>query len=426
MIDQKLLREDLKNIEKKLQTKDSTIDLSSYGSLDQSIRKMQTEVEELKSVKNSTSKEIGLKKRNGEDASSLLEEMGKISEKIHQIDHQLKEQTEKREEILLYLPNIPDESAAVSLDPKDNVCVKEFGERKEFSFPFKNHLELNESLKLFDFERGAKISGRGFVVYTDRGAKLEWALLNYMLDMHRKNGYRQIMPPILLRKEMMQASAHLPKFEDQLFQIHDQDFHLYLLPTSEAALNALHQNEVLDESSLPKLYTSYTPCFRREAGAAGANERGLIRTHQFNKVELFSVCKPEDSEAIFDKMVKSAESIVEGLELHYKNMLLVTGDMSFAAAKTVDLEVFLPGQDRYYEVSSISNCTDFQARRSKIRYKGKEGKPKLAYTLNGSGVATSRLMVALLETHQQEDGSVQLPKALYPYLEEDMLHLKPL
>jgi len=387
---------------------------------------MQTEVEQLKSIKNETSKEIGFKKRAGEDTSSLLGEMGKIGEKIHQIDHRLREETEKRENILLYLPNIPNKDIPVSLDPKDNVCIKEFGKRKEFSFPFKNHLELNDSLKLFDFEKGAKISGRGFVVYTDRGAKLEWALLNYMLDIHKKNGYRQIMPPILLRKEMMQASAHLPKFEDQRFQIHDEDFHLYMLPTAEAALNALHQDEIIEESSLPKLYTSYTPCFRREAGAAGANERGLIRTHQFNKVELFSVCRPQDGDASFEKMVKSAESIIEGLELHYKNMLLVTGDMSFAAAKTIDLEVFLPGQDRYYEVSSISNCTDFQARRSKIRYKEKEGKPKLAYTLNGSGVATSRLMVSLLETHQQEDGSVHLPKALYPYVEEDMLHLKPL
>lgn len=425
MIDPKLLREDLRNTEKKLQSKDPKIDLSSYAKMDEMIRKMQQEVEDLKSKRNIASKEIGLKKRNGEDATTLLEEMVTVSEKIHTLDHLITEESNKREDLLLHLPNIPNDDIPISLDPKENVCIKEVGKRKEFTFPFKNHMELNESLKLFDFERGAKVSGRGFVVYTDRGAKLEWALLNYMLDIHRKNGYRQIMPPLLLRKEMMQGTGQLPKFEDQLFKIHDEDYHLYLLPTAETVLNAMHQDEIIEEESLPKLYTSYTPCFRREAGAAGMTERGLIRTHQFNKVELFSVCKPEESDGIFDKMVASAESIVEGLELHYRNMLLVTGDMSFAAAKTVDLEVFLPGQDRYYEVSSISHCTDFQARRAKIRYKEKGGKPHFVHTLNGSGVATSRLMVCLLETHQQEDGSIQLPKALYPYLEEDMLHLKP-
>lgn len=425
MIDLKLLRENLQEIEKKLKTKNPEVNLSSFTQLDEEIRKKQTLVESLKSEKNAASKKIGEKKRNGEDCSSLFEEMGKIGNQITSLDKEVTELTKQREKILLFLPNIPMDEISVSLDPNDNVCIKEHGKKKSFSFPFKNHMELNEKLKLFDFERGAKISGRGFPIYTNRGAKLEWALINYMLDTHRKNGYMHIMPPLLARQETMLGTGQLPKFEDQLFKINDEDYHLYLIPTSEACLNGLHQNEIIDSDKLPFYYTSYTPCFRREAGAAGANERGLIRTHQFNKVELFCVCKPEESTKAFEKMLLSAQSIVEGLELHYRNMLLVTGDMSFPSAKTVDLEVFLPGQDRYYEVSSVSNCTDFQARRAKIRHKDKGGKPEFVHTLNGSGVATSRLMVGLLENHQQEDGSVVLPKALHPYLDEDMLHLKP-
>lgn len=427
MLDIKILREHTEEIEKKLKSKTKQIDLHKIIHLDEKIRKMQSEVETLKSERNATSKLIGEKKRNQEDAQHLIDQMDKTANRISEIDHALAELINEREDLMSILPNIPMDDVPISHDPKDNVNIKEVGQRTNFSFPLKNHLELNEKLKLFDFERGAKISGAGWPVYTDRGAKLEWALINYMLDIHRKDGYRHVIPPLLLRKEMMLGSAHLiPKFENQLFQINDKDYHLYLVPTAEAPLNALHYDEILDESSLPIFYTAYTPCFRREAGAAGSQERGLIRTHQFNKVELFSICKPEESETIFEKMVKSAEKVVAGLELHYRLMLLVTGDMSFASSKTIDLEVFLPGQDRFYEVSSISNCTDFQARRSKIRYRSKGEKPHLVHTLNGSGVATSRLMVSLLENNQQKDGSVLLPKALYPYLETDMVHLEPI
>lgn len=425
MIDLKLLREHFLETEKKLKTKIPEIDLSPFTQLDEQIRKKQTKVESLKSEKNNSSKQVGEKKRRGEDVSFLFKEMGKIGDEIDCLDKEIVELTNQRDQIILHLPNIPMDGIKISLDPKDNVCIKESGKKRSFSFPFKNHMELNEKLKLFDFERGSKISGRGFPIYTNRGAKLEWALINYMLDIHRKNGYMHVMPPLLVRQDTMLGAGQLPKFEDQLFKIKDEDYHLYLIPTSEACLNGLHQDEIIEASELPYFYTSYTPCFRREAGAAGSNERGLIRTHQFNKVELFCVCKPEESDQAFEKMLRSAESIVEGLELHYRNMLLVTGDMSYASAKTVDLEVFLPGQERYYEVSSVSNCTDFQARRAKIRHKEKNGKPEFVHTLNGSGVATSRLMVALLENNQQEDGSILLPKALYPYLEEDMLHLKP-
>lgn len=286
-------------------------------------------------------------------------------------------------------------------------------------------MELNEKLHLFDFERAAKLSGSGWPVYINLGARLEWALINFMLDTHRKNGFIQVIPPLLVRPEIMFGSAHLPKFESQLFKVRDEDFHLYLIPTSESALNGLHYDELIPEEALPLKYTAYTPCFRREAGAAGSQERGLIRTHQFNKVEMFCLTEPQDSPRIYERMLASAEEVLQGLELHYRNMLLTTGDMSFAAAKTIDIEVWLPGQNRYYEVSSVSNCTDFQARRAKIRFRKKNEKPQYVHTLNGSGLATSRLMVALLENNQQSDGSVLIPKILQRYLEDEITHLSP-
>jgi seryl-tRNA synthetase len=248
------------------------------------------------------------------------------------------------------------------------------------------------------------------------GARLEWALLNYMIDFHIKNGYEQCIPPIVVKKEIMFGSGQLPKFQGQQYQIVDDNETYLLIPTAEVAINGLYYDQIVSEEELPKKYIAYTPCFRREAGAAGAQERGLIRMHQFNKVEMFAFCKPEESPQVFDEFVGRAEAILEGLELHYRSMLLVTGDMSFAAAKTVDVEVYLPGQGRYYEVSSISNCTDYQSRRSKIRYKGPAGKPEFVHTLNGSGLATSRLLVAILENNQQKDGSIIIPKVLRPYL----------
>ena len=425
MLDLKELRSNPDFFEKKLLSKDPSVNIQEILTLDESIRANKTQVEELKAKRNKISKEIGVRKREKKDAEDLLKEVDGIGEEVTQIDLQLKDLEKKFNDLFARLPNLPMDGIKVSLDPKDNVEIKAFGEKKVFDFPAKNHIELNETLHLFDFVRGAKISGSGFPIYTGFGARLEWALLNYMLDIHRKNGFTQIIPPILVKPEIMFGSAHLPKFEDQQFKIKDEDFQLYLVPTAEAALNGMHFDEILDEDSLPITYVSYTPCFRREAGAAGEKERGLTRTHQFNKVELFCLTKPDESEAAFEKMLQSAEEVVQGLELHYRNMLLVTSDMSFASAKTIDIEAWLPGQNRYYEVSSISNCTDFQARRSKIRYKSKTDKPKFVHTLNGSGVATSRLMVSLLETHQQEDGTVKIPKALQPYLEKQMQVLAP-
>ncbi len=424
MLDLKNLRKDPQAIEAKLRTKVEGISLSHTLALDERLRALKTEVEEFKSKKNSASKEIGQKRARGEEVSTLMDEMGALGEKIAVRDLEIAKVEEELERSIAVLPNIPMDEIPVSPSPKDNVCIKTWGEMREFSFPFKNHVELNENLHLFDFVRGAKIAGSGWPLYVGLGARLEWALLNYMLDTHRKNGFTQVIPPLLVRPEIMYGSGQLPKFEHQLFKISDPDYHLYLIPTSEVSINGMHFDEILDEGQLPLKYTAYTPCFRREAGAAGSQERGLIRMHQFNKVEMFCITTPEESEKMFEEMLLSAEEILQGLGIHYRNMLLTTGDMSFAAAKTVDIEVWLPGQNRYYEVSSVSHCTDFQARRSRMRFRRGQDKPHFVHTLNGSGLATSRLMVALLENNQQEDGSVLVPKALHKYLEEEIVRIQ--
>lgn len=417
MIDIKLIRKDRYGIEAKLKTKDPSIDLSEIVNLDELIRDSKTKVENLKAKRNEASQKIGELKRQGQDTSAIMAEVAQHAEEIHALDHSVNQMEEKFHHELSKLPNIPMDDIKISEFPKDNVCIKVVGDRPTFNFPFKNHLELNDRLNLFDFKRGAKVAGTGWPVYRGLGARLEWALINYMISIHIKNGFEQWMPPAVVRREVMFGSGQLPKFDNQQFKIKDDDFHLYLIPTAEVPLNGLHSDETLPEESLPLRYIAYTPCFRREAGAAGSQERGLIRMHQFNKVEMFCFTKPEDSASIFDYMMASAEEILQGLGLHYRNMLLVTGDMSFASARTVDIEVWLPGQNRYYEVSSVSNCTDYQSRRSNIRFKrSSDGKPEFVHTLNGSGLATSRLMVALLENNQNADGSINIPSVLQPYL----------
>lgn len=417
MLDIKLIRENPTEIEKKLQTKDPEASLKKTLSLDEEIRTLKAESEELKTRRNQSAKEVGERKRKGEDTTDLLKTMEGAKEKISTLDHKLSELEEQLKFELGCLPNLPADDIKASLDPKENVLIKSVGAKPSFSFEPKNHMELNEKLQLFDFKRGAKIGGSGWPSYRGMGARLEWALINFMIDTHVSNGFEQWMLPLVGRPDILFGSAHLPKFEDQLFKLQDKDHHLYMIPTSEAVLNGIHYDEILDADTLPLKYTSYSPCFRREAGAAGSQERGLIRTHQFNKVEMFCITHPEESEKIYDLMVQSAEEILVALGVHYRSMLLVTGDMSFASAKTIDLEVWLPGQDRYYEVSSISNCTDFQARRSRMRFKKGNDKPEFVHTLNGSGLATSRLMVALLENNQQEDGSVVIPTVLHKYLD---------
>ncbi len=417
MLDIKALRKDREQVEKLIKTKDPAADIESVLRLDTQLRELKTEVERLKAERNAASKVIGERKRQGEETESIVQEMARLADAIHTLDSQISGIEKEFELALARLPNLPMEEIKVSQDPKDNVCIKEWGERPTFAFPFKNHVELNEKLHLFDFVRGAKIAGSGWPIYRGWGARLEWALIQYMIGIHLKNGFEQWIPPLLVKREVMFGSGQLPKFDNQQFKINDEDYHLYLIPTAEVPLNSLHADEILHEEQLPLRYVAYTPCFRREAGAAGSQERGLIRMHQFNKVEMFAFTTPDQSPKIFDEMVASAEEILQGLGLHYRNMLLVTGDMSFASAKTIDVEVWLPGQNRYYEVSSISNCTDYQSRRSAIRYRHSQSdKPEFVHTLNGSGLATSRLMVALIENNQREDGSVVVPQVLRPYL----------
>lgn len=415
MLDIKVIRNNPKDSLKLLQSKVPDADLASVLEFDTQLRKVKSSYEELKAKRNHLSSQIGSYKREGRDTSELMKEVAGFGDKISNLDTEEKKLQEQYLHAISMLPNLPFEDIPVSSNPDDNVCIKVHGQKKEFSFPFKNHLELNERLELFDFERAAAITGSGWPLYKGIGAQLEWALLQFMVQFHIQKGYTFILPPILAKEEALYGAGQLPKFANQQFKVDDEHYHLYLNPTSEVLLNSLHYDEIISEDQLPLQYTAYTPCFRREAGAAGSLERGLIRTHQFNKVEMFCFTAPEKSEEIFNGMLKSAEEILEALDLHYRSMLLVTGDMSFGAAKTVDVEVWLPGQDRYYEVSSISNCTDFQTRRSKIRFK-RDGKMVHPYTLNGSGLATSRLMVGLLENNQQEDGSVLIPKVLQPYL----------
>lgn len=421
MLDIKELRKEPDLIKKKIHTKDPDANVDIVLELDEKVRELKSKVESLKSQRNEFSKKIGDKKRNGEDVTALMNEVSAISEESHKLDAELNAIESQFNHELSKLPNIPMEDVKISLDPADNVCIKVWGEQRIFDFEPKNHVELNEKLKLFDFERGAKISGAGWPIYRNIGARLEWALINYMIDTHVENGYMQWMPSALVREEILYGSGQLPKFESQQFRIKDDDYNLWLIPTAEVPLNALHSDEIMDEQELPKRYVAYTPCFRREAGAAGRQERGLIRMHQFNKVEMFCFATPESSASIFDEMVMGAEKILEGLGIHYRSMLLVTGDMSFASTKTVDIEVWLPGQHKegkksYYEVSSVSNCTSYQARRSNIRFRKGTEKPEFVHTLNGSGVATSRLMVALIENNQNSDGSINIPPVLRKYM----------
>lgn len=416
MLDIKTLKKDPQAAEKKLRSKDPENSCLPTVALYEKICELKTTLETHQATLNAKSKLIGEAKRKGEDTAPLMQNIDEIKEAIRSLSSELETLELDYQNQMLHLPNLPEDGIKVSLDPKDNVCIKEYKKKPEFSFPTKNHLELGEIHDLFDFPRAAKISGSGWPIYKGKGALLEWALLRLMIDIHVKNGFTPLHVPLLVRPEIIEASGQLPKFEKQLFKIRDEDYHLYLIPTAEVSINGYHYDEILDEASLPLKYISVTPCFRREAGAAGSKERGLIRIHQFNKVEMFCFTTPEQSSEIFEAMCNSAEEVLQTLDLHYRNMCLVTGDMSFAAAKTVDIEVWLPGQDRYYEVSSVSNCTDFQSRRSKTRAKKEGEKPYLVHTLNGSGLATSRLMVALLENNQQPDGSIILPKGLRPYL----------
>ena len=421
MLDIKQIRKEKERFEKLVQSKEPSLTLAPVLKLDEELRHLIGESEKLLHERNEKSKKVGELKRAKESADDLMAEVRSIGEKISELEHKQSSVEAKFIDALSRIPNIPAADVKISQNKEENVVIKEVGEKPKFDFKPKNHLELNEKLNLFDFERAAKISGSRWAAYRGMGAQLEWALLNTMIDIQLVRDFELWMPPLMVRPQAMFASGQMPKFEGQFYEMSDKNEPLYLIPTAEVSLNALHMDEILDGAELPKKYCAYTPCFRKESGAAGAEERGLIRLHQFNKVEMFAFTKPEQSDAMFEEMLSVAEEILQALGLHYRLSLLVTSDMSFTAAKTVDIEVWLPGQNRYYEVSSISHCTDYQARRSKIRYREKGGKPELVHTLNGSGLATPRLMVALLENNQQSDGTVILPPVLAEKLKKHTL-----
>lgn len=415
MLDAKFVREHIEVIKESLRKRNYDVSLDEFLSYEEQRRALLRESEELRNRRNVVSEEIGRLRTQKRDASQLIAEMKLVSDKIKSLDDQLKTLEEHTGDFLLNVPNIPHHSVPVGKDESENVEVRRWGEPRQFDFEPLNHWDIGAILDILDFERASKIAGARFCLTKGAGAKLERALMNFMLDLNTVKGYKEVFPPIIVNKESMRGTGQLPKFEMDLFKISDPEF--YLIPTAEVPVTNIHRNEILNEKELPIYYTAYTPCFRREAGSYGKDVRGLIRQHQFNKVELVKFVKPEDSYDELESLTRDAEDILQKLGLPYRVIILCTGDMGFAAAKTYDLEVWLPGQQRYREISSCSNFTDFQARRANIRFKreGKKG-TEFVHTLNGSGLAIGRTVVAILENYQQKDGSVVVPEALRPYM----------
>ena len=416
MLDIKLIRKHYEEVRRRIATRGEEYAklVDRVYELDRRKRELQREVENLRALLNRKSKEYGRLKREGKEDETLKGELAKIKETLKGLEDELKRVEEELNDLLLRIPNLPHPSVPVGEDENDNVEVRRWGEPPKFDFEPKPHWELGERLGILDFERGAKLSGSRFVVKRGLGARLVRALINFMLDLHGERGYVEMYVPHLVKPEILVGTGQLPKFEEDLFKCERDN--LYLIPTAEVPLTNLHREEILKEEDLPIYYTAYTPCYRREAGSYGRDIKGLIRLHQFDKVELVKITKPEDSYEELEKLVADAERVLQELELPYRVVELCTGDLGFSAAKTYDLEVWMPSYNRYREISSCSNCEDFQARRMKLRYKSKEGKNILCHTLNGSGLAVGRTLAAILENYQQEDGSVVIPKALRPYL----------
>lgn len=400
--------------EKGLRKKDPEISLDDLLFLDEEHRGIVHELNELRSERNRASEQIASLKRAGGKTAEEILRMKNVSAGIKKLEQQESVLREKIREKMLQLPNIPHESVPVGVSEADNVVVRSWGRIPEFNFEPEDHLALGESLGLFDFKRSAKISGSGFPLYTGQGARLERALLNFMLDFHTaRHGYREIFPPFAARYDAMETTGQLPKFIEDMYKT-DLD-ELFLIPTAEVPVTNIHRDEVLDIQDLPVKYAAYSACFRREAGSYGKDTRGFLRLHQFNKIELVQFCEPDKSYDTLEVLTQQAEAVLQELGLHYRVLELCSGDLSFAAAKCYDIEVWAPGEKKWLEVSSCSNFEDFQARRGNIRFRNNEGKLEFAHTLNGSGVATPRLLVALLETYQQEDGSIVIPEVLEPY-----------
>ncbi len=399
-----------------LKSKGEQIDISSVTELDNRYRELTTSLNEMRAERNSTSEKIAQLKRNKEDAGDSIRAMRELSETIKNSETEVNDLLSEINSKLEYIPNLPHSSVPLGADASDNVVVREWGEELEFDFKPKDHLDIGTDLQLFDFQRGSKIAGSGFPLYTGQGARLERALINFMLDQHtEKYGFTEVFPPFMTRRESSRTTGQLPKFAEDMYITEVDD--LYLIPTAEVPVTNIHRDEILAESELPKNYTAYSACFRREAGSYGKDTRGFLRLHQFNKVELVKFVKPENSYQELETLTAQAESILQALGLRYRVLELCSGDLSFSAAKCYDLEVWAPGEQKWLEVSSCSNFEAFQARRGNIRYRRDDDrKVDFVHTLNGSGVATPRLLVALLETYQTEEGRVHLPEILQSYM----------
>ncbi len=423
MLDITKIRENPEKIEEQLKRRDKQISLDRILHLDKQRRDIIGKVEELKHEKNQASKQIGKLKKEGRDerADQIIGQMSQLSEDIATLEKELNKAENKLQAELDFLPNLPHSSVPVSENAEDKVVLEEHGKKRNFDFKPKSHLQLGENLDLFKFDKAAKITGARFPFYYGNGAALEMALINFMFFYQvNKNKYTPVFPPYLANSSSYYTSGQLPKFKEDLYYVEKED--LYLNPTSESILANYYRDEILSRENLPQKLVAFTTCFRREAGSYGEEERGLIRTHQFNKVELFRFTEPDESYTHFEEIIEDAESILDELDLHYRKVMLPTCELAQQASKTIDLEVWIPSQERYYEVSSISNCEDFQARRGNMRYRPEKGaKPEFVHTLNGSGLATSRLLVALLENNQTKEGQVKLPKALAELLSKDVI-----
>ena len=415
MLDLKYVRENIDAVQENLNRRHTTGDLDSFVKFYDERREVIQQVEQLKAVRNAVTAEISQLKRNKENADEKIAEMQRVGDEISALDNKLREVEAQLSDVALMLPNMCDASVPVGADENDNIEQRRWGTPRSFDFEVKAHWDLGESLGILDFERAAKESGARFTIYKGIGARLERALINFMLDMHGSAGYTEMMTPYIVTRETLTNTGQLPKFAEDMYKVEGENY--FLIPTAEVTLTNYHANEILTAAELPKYYTAFTACFRAEAGSAGRDTRGLIRQHQFNKVELVKFAKPEESFEELESLTAQAESILQALELPHRVITLCTGDMGFGSAKTYDIEVWMPSQGVYREISSCSNMTDFQARRGNIKFRREQkGKPEFVHTLNGSGLAVGRTVAAILENNQEADGSVRIPTALQPYM----------
>jgi len=415
MLDKRYLRENLEAVKERLELRGEGLKIDRFKEFDEKRRSLLQEAEALKGRRNTVSHEIGALKKKGEDAESLMEEMRGVSAKIKALDKEICEVEADLSDLLLLIPNLPNEAVPQGSDESDNRVLRTWHTPREFTFTPLEHTDIGTALGIIDLERAGRMSGARFSILKGAGARLERALINFMLDLHTdKQGYTEVLPPFMTKGSALLGTGQLPKFSDDLFKIEDMD--MYLIPTAEVPLTNIHSGEIIDEEKLPLYYTAYTPCFRKEAGSYGRDVKGLIRQHQFNKVELVKFTRPETSYEELEGLTRDAEEVLKLLKLPFRAVALCTGDLGFSSAMTIDLEVWLPGQAKYREISSCSNFEAFQARRGGIRCREKGGKPRFLHTINGSGLAVGRTLVAILENYQLEDGSVTVPEVLRPYM----------